>query len=114
MRAPDELEPRFPDALEWGDTIYVIVWNFKQGTNPQPLRIQLIGPGITRVEYTLSPRETSRAPRDNRDLKWVAMQSVTIQSSGNNFYTPGEKYELQVRCRKRRLDLRPRVGNHAN
>jgi hypothetical protein len=53
--APDELEPRFPDALEWGDTIYVVVWNFKQGTNPQPLRIQLIGPGVTRVEYTLSP-----------------------------------------------------------
>jgi hypothetical protein len=97
VRAPDELEPRFPDALEWGDTIYVIVWNFKQGTNPQPLRIQLIGPGITRVEYTLSPRETSSAPRDNPDLKWVAVQSVTIQSSGNNFYTPGEKYELQVR-----------------
>ena len=95
--APDELEPRFPDALEWGDTIYVIVWNFKQGTNPQPLRIQLIGPGVTRVEYTLSPRETSRAPRDNPSLNWVAMQSVTIQSSGNNFYTPGEKYELQVR-----------------
>jgi hypothetical protein len=90
-----ELEPRFPDALEWGDTIYVIVWNFKQGTNPQPLRIQLIGPGITRVEYTLSPRETRR--RDNSDLNWVAVQSVTIQSSGNNFYTPGEKYELQVR-----------------
>jgi hypothetical protein len=91
--APDELEPRFPDALEWGDTIYVVVWNFKQGTNPQPLRIQLIGPGVTRVEYTLSPR----APRDNPDLNWVAVQSVTIQSSGNNFYTPGEKYELQVR-----------------
>jgi outer membrane protein assembly factor BamB len=94
--APDELEPRFPDALEWGDTIYVIVWNFKQGTNPQPLRIQLIGPGVTRVEYTLTPRP-SRAPRDNSDLNWVAVQSVTIQSSGNNFYTPGEKYELQVR-----------------
>jgi outer membrane protein assembly factor BamB len=94
--APDELEPRFPDALEWGDTIYVVVWNFKQGTNPQPLRIQLIGPGVTRVEYTLSPRP-GRAPRDNPDLNWVAVQSVTIQSSGNNFYTPGEKYELQVR-----------------
>jgi len=48
------------------------------------------------VEYTLSPRP-SRAPRDNSDLNWVAVQSVTIQSSGNNFYTPGEKYELQVR-----------------
>jgi outer membrane protein assembly factor BamB len=94
---PDRLEPRFPDALEWGDTIYVIVWNFKQGTNPQPLRIQLIGPGVTRVEYTLTPRLTSSAPRDNPDLNWVAVQSVTIQSSGNNFYTPGEKYELQVR-----------------
>lgn len=93
---PDQLEPRFPDALEWGDTIYVILWNFKQGTNPQPLRIQLIGPGVTRVEYTLSPRR-GRAPRDNPDLIWVAVQSVTIQSSGNNFYTPGEKYELQVR-----------------
>jgi outer membrane protein assembly factor BamB len=94
---PDQLEPRFPDALEWGDTIYVVLWNFKHSANAKPLQIQLIGPGITRVEYTVSPRTTDRPPRDNSDLNWVAMQSVTIQSSGNNFYTPGEKYELQVR-----------------
>ncbi len=94
---PDELEPRFPDALEWGDTIYVVVWNFKQGTNPQPIRIQLIGPGVTRVEYTLAPRQTTRPPTGNPDLAWVAVQSITVQASGNNFYTPGEKYELQVR-----------------
>jgi outer membrane protein assembly factor BamB len=95
--APDRLEPRFPDALEWGDTIYVVLWNFKHTPNARPLQIQLIGPGITRVEYTVSPRTTDNPPRDNRHLNWVAVQSITIQSSGNNFYTPGEKYELQVR-----------------
>jgi outer membrane protein assembly factor BamB len=95
--APDRLEPRFPDALEWGDTIYVVLWNFKHTPNARPLQIQLIGPGITRVEYTVSPRTTNNPPRDNPNLNWVAVQSVTIQSSGNNFYTPGEKYELQVR-----------------
>jgi outer membrane protein assembly factor BamB len=95
--APDRLEPRFPDALEWGDTIYVVLWNFKHTPNARPLQIQLIGPGITRVEYTVSPRTTNNPPRDNPNLNWVAVQSITIQSSGNNFYTPGEKYELQVR-----------------
>jgi hypothetical protein len=94
---PEELEPRYPDALEWGDTFYVVVWNFKQGTNPQPLRVQLIGPGVTRVEYTLAPRQTANPPRDNPDLNYVAVQSISIQASGNNFYSPGEKYELQVR-----------------
>jgi outer membrane protein assembly factor BamB len=94
---PDQLEPRFPDALEWGDTIYVVLWNFKHTPNARPLQIQLIGPGITRVEYTVSPRTTNNPPRDNPNLNWVAVQSITIQSSGNNFYTPGEKYELQVR-----------------
>jgi outer membrane protein assembly factor BamB len=94
---PDQLEPRFPDALEWGDTIYVVLWNFKHAPNARPLQIQLIGPGITRVEYTVSPRRTDNPPRDNPNLNWVAVQSITIQSSGNNFYTPGEKYELQVR-----------------
>lgn len=98
---PDELTPIYPEALEWGDTIYVVVWNFRQGTNPQPLQVQLIGPGITRVEYTLAPRQTSNPPRDNPTdnptLDYVAVQSITIQASGNNFYSPGEKYELQVR-----------------
>ncbi|GIV10638.1 MAG: hypothetical protein KatS3mg020_0129 [Fimbriimonadales bacterium] len=94
---PDELEPRYPDALEWGDTFYVVVWNFKQGTNPQPLQVQIIGPGVTRVEYTLAPRQTSNPPRDNPNLNYVAVQAITIQASGNNFYSPGEKYELQVR-----------------
>ncbi|MFN7016254.1 MAG: PQQ-binding-like beta-propeller repeat protein [Fimbriimonadales bacterium] len=94
---PDELEPRYPEALEWGDTFYVVVWNFKLGSNPQPLRIQLIGPGITRVEYTLAPRQTANPPRDNPNLDYVAVQSVTIQASGSNFYSPGEQYELQVR-----------------
>ncbi|MFN3689315.1 MAG: PQQ-binding-like beta-propeller repeat protein, partial [Fimbriimonadales bacterium] len=94
---PDELEPQFPEALEWGDTFYVVAWNFKQGNNPSPLKVQLIGPGITRVEYTLAPRQTANPPRDNPDLNYVAVQSITIQASGNNFYSPGEKYELQVR-----------------
>ncbi|MCS7300096.1 MAG: PQQ-binding-like beta-propeller repeat protein, partial [Fimbriimonadales bacterium] len=95
--APDALDPEYPDALEWGDTFYVVVWNFKQGTNPREMRIQLIGPGITRAEYTLAPRRTNSPPEDNRDLNFVAMQSITIQSSGSNFFTPGEKYELQIR-----------------
>ncbi len=93
---PDELEPRFPDALEWGDTIYVVVWNFRHGTNPPPLKVQLIGPGITRVEYTLSARQTPNPPRDNPGLNFVAVQSITIQASGTNFLSPGRDYELQV------------------
>lgn len=95
--APDQMEPRFPDALEWGDTFFVVVWNFRQGTNPQPMRVQLIGPGITRVEFTLSPRQTASPPSGSPSLDWVAVQSVSIQASGNNFYSPGETYELQVR-----------------
>ncbi|MFQ3610168.1 MAG: PQQ-binding-like beta-propeller repeat protein, partial [Fimbriimonadales bacterium] len=94
---PDELDPIYPEALEWGDTIYVVVWNFKQGTSNLPIRVQLIGPGITRVEFTLAPRQTARPPQANPDLNYVAVQSISIQSSGNNFYTPGKGYELQVR-----------------
>ncbi len=94
---PDELDPIFPEALEWGDTIYVVVWNFKQGTNNLPIRVQLIGPGVTRVEFTLAPRQTSSPPQADPNLDYVAVQSISIQSSGNNFYTPGKGYELQVR-----------------
>jgi hypothetical protein len=95
---PDQLEPRFPDALEWGDTIYVIAWNFKQGTNPQPLQIQIVGSGNSSSPLTLDMvRRTESPPRDNPSLNWVAMKAVTIQPSGNNFYTPGKDYQLQVR-----------------
>ncbi len=93
---PDELEPQFPEAFEWGDTFYVVVWNFKHGNNPPPLKVQLIGPGITRVEYTLAARQTPNPPRDNPNLDFVAVQSITIQASGANFLSPGRDYELQV------------------
>jgi outer membrane protein assembly factor BamB len=96
--APDELEPRFPDALEWGDTIYVIAWNFKQGTNPQNLQVQIAGSGNSTSPFTLSMvRRTPRAPRSNPNLDWVAMTTISIQPSGNTFYTPGKDYVLQVR-----------------
>jgi outer membrane protein assembly factor BamB len=95
---PDRLEPRFPDALEWGDTIYVIAWNFRRGTNAQPLQIQIVGSGNSSSPLTLDMvRQTRRPPRDNPSLDWVAMKAVTIQPSGNNFYTPGKDYQLQVR-----------------
>jgi outer membrane protein assembly factor BamB len=96
--APDELEPRFPDALEWGDTIYVIAWNFRRGTNAQPIQIQIVGSGNSSSPLTLDMvSQTESPPRDNPSLDWVAMKAVTIQPSGSNFYTPGKDYQLQVR-----------------
>ncbi|OYT68698.1 MAG: hypothetical protein CFK48_10695, partial [Armatimonadetes bacterium CP1_7O] len=47
--------------------------------------------------YTLAPRQTPNPPRDNPNLDYVAVQSITIQSSGNNFFTPDTDYELQIR-----------------
>ncbi|MCS7209577.1 MAG: PQQ-binding-like beta-propeller repeat protein, partial [Fimbriimonadales bacterium] len=92
---PEDLEPEYPDALEWGDTFYVVLWNFKQGTDSRPLQVQVIGPGNTRVgqDYTITPR---RLERDGEEY-WVAVQSITIQSRGNDFFTPGPRYDLQVK-----------------
>ena len=97
-KRPDEVVGDWPKALEWGQTFYVIVWDFKLSgteTRRDQLAVQVVGPGITRVQYTLAPRKTDRPPATGRD--YIAVQSITIQASGNNFWTPGPEYELQLR-----------------
>lgn len=93
---PDELTPIYPDALEWGDRFYVVVWNFRQGTQPRQVRVQLFGPGVSRAEQVLQVRQTPNPPREDSTLDYIATGEFAIQPSANNFYTPGSTYELQV------------------
>lgn len=95
-KGPHEVIPDWDNrALEWGQTFYVILWNFKYGgTNPPA--IQVVGPGVTKADYTLAPRQlTANLPPSQ--MEWVAVQSVTVTATGQNFWTPGKGYELQVR-----------------
>jgi hypothetical protein len=97
-KRPDEVAAEWPKAMEWGQTFYVIVWDFRLSgteTRGDQFAVQVVGPGITRVQYVLAPRQTSAPPRSGRD--YVAVQSITIQASGSNFWTPGTEYELQLR-----------------
>ncbi len=98
-KGPHEVIPEWDKkAFEWGQTFYVILWNFKYGGS-RPPAIQFLGPGITKVEYTLAPRqlqeEQSRPPSG---YEWFAVQTVTMNPSGRNFWTPGDNYTLQVRA----------------
>jgi len=97
-KRPDEVAGDWRKALEWGQTFYVIVWDFKltgTETRRDQLAVQVVGPGVSRVQYTLAPRKTDAPPASGRD--YVAVQSITIQASGTNFWTPGPEYELQLR-----------------
>ncbi|MEN3000615.1 MAG: PQQ-binding-like beta-propeller repeat protein [Armatimonadota bacterium] len=96
-KKPSEVPGDWPKALEWGQTFYVIVWDFELSgteTRRDQLAVQVVGPGITRVQYTLAPRKTDAPPNPNRT--YIAVQSITIQASGSNFWTPGTEYELQL------------------
>ncbi|GBC91887.1 Outer membrane protein assembly factor BamB [bacterium HR15] len=97
-KKPDEVVGDWPKALEWGQTFYVIVWDFKLSgteTRRDQLAVQVVGPGVSRVQYVLAPRKTDSPPASGRD--YIAVQSITIQASGSNFWTPGPEYELQLR-----------------
>jgi hypothetical protein len=97
-KKPDEVTPEWPKALEWGQTFYVIVWDFELSgteTRADQLAVQVIGPGVTRVHHVLAPRKTTAPP--NPERTYIAVQSVTVQASGNNFWSPGLEYELQLR-----------------
>jgi outer membrane protein assembly factor BamB len=97
-KKPDEVTPEWPKALEWGQTFYVIVWDFRLSgteTRADQLAVQVVGPGVTRVHYTLAPRKTDNPPPSGLD--YIAVQSITLQASGNNFWSPGTEYELQLR-----------------
>ncbi len=98
QKAPNEVVPEWPGVLEWGQTFYVIVWDFKLSgteTRRDQVAVQVVGPGVSRVQYVLAPRTTERAPNPERN--WIAVQSITVQASGSNYWTPGPEYELQLR-----------------
>ena len=96
-KKPNEVTPEWPKALEWGQTFYVIVWDFElsgRETRADQLAVQVVGPGVTRVHYALSPRKTDAPP--NPERTYIAVHSITVQPSGNNFWSPGSEYELQL------------------
>jgi outer membrane protein assembly factor BamB len=66
-RNPRDVSPDWPKALEWGQTFYVIVWDFELSgteTRRDQLAVQVVGPGVTHVEHVLSPVK----PDPQRDL----------------------------------------------
>ncbi len=97
-KKPDEVRGEWLKALEWGQTFYVIVWDFEltgSEARGDQFAVQVVGPGISRVLYTLRPQKTTAPPASGRD--YIAVQSITVQASGSNFWTPGPEYELQLR-----------------
>jgi hypothetical protein len=62
-KKPDEVTPEWPKALEWGQTFYVIVWDFELSgteTRADQLAVQVIGPGVTRVHYAAGTAQDHR------------------------------------------------------
>lgn len=93
---PHQVPPKWRDAFDWGETFYVIVWNFKSNRAPQ---VQVVGPGITREERaggTLLTLDARLVPDDNYPN--VALYEFRVNPSGQNFWTPGKGFELQIRA----------------
>ncbi|MCW5934533.1 MAG: PQQ-binding-like beta-propeller repeat protein [Fimbriimonadia bacterium] len=87
------------DALEWGQTFYVILWNFKRGTGSnasRPINVLITGPGNLREQRPANTQTTTNPPQEDPDLDVIAVLSFTVQANGQNFWSPGRGYEMQI------------------
>lgn len=93
---PHQVPPKWRDAFEWGETFYVIVWNFKHNTGNQP-QVQIVGPGLTDEKGT-NPKILVMDARlvPNDEYRNVVIYEFRINPSGQKFWTPGRGFELQV------------------
>lgn len=93
---PHQIPPKWRDAFEWGETFYVIVWNYKHNTGTQP-QVQVVGPGLTEERGTNQQAlvmDARLVPND--EYRNVVIYEFRINPSGQKFWTPGRGFELQV------------------
>ncbi|MCS6919343.1 MAG: hypothetical protein NZM28_06200, partial [Fimbriimonadales bacterium] len=98
---PEELRPEYPRAFEWGDTFYVVLWNFKHSSQRQTPKVEVLGPGGTSAATGVNLVQISNPPQNEPNLDYIAWAQVTIQPAGGNqgnanIYTPGRGYGLRI------------------
>jgi hypothetical protein len=89
----------FPEALEWGQVFYVIVWNFKRtSNNSSTLTITINGPH--NVNKSIQLTDFRRLPTPpNRDLPeydGIFWARVEVRPEASCAWTPGRGYRIGI------------------
>jgi hypothetical protein len=89
----------FPEALEWGQVFYVIVWNFKStSNNSSTLTITINGPH--NVNKSIQLTDFRRLPTPpNRDLPeydGIFWARVEVRPEASCAWTPGRGYRIGI------------------
>jgi len=89
----------FPEALEWGQVFYVIVWNFKRtSNNSSTFTITINGPHNVNKSIQLTDFRTLPNP-PNRDLpeyNGIVWARVEVRPEASCAWTPGRGYRIGI------------------
>ncbi len=98
---PEDLRAEYPKAFEWGDTFYVVIWNFKHGTLSQTPKVEVVGQGGVSAANPVNLVQIPNPPQNEPDLDYIAWAHVKIvPASGGqstlSIYTPGQDYAIRI------------------
>jgi hypothetical protein len=86
----------FPEALEWGQVFYVIVWNFKRtSNNSSTLTITINGPHNVNKSIQLTDFRTL-PNRDLPEYNGIVWARVEVRPEASCAWTPGRGYRIGI------------------
>ncbi|MCW5946779.1 MAG: PQQ-binding-like beta-propeller repeat protein [Fimbriimonadales bacterium] len=95
---PDLYPPPTVPALEWGETMYVVAYDFDYPAPPDPaptIRFNVRGPGGLNIRID-RPAELVPGLAPGDPNSGFAVAGIPINATGNNFFTPGDQIRVDI------------------
>ncbi|HWP30958.1 MAG TPA: hypothetical protein VNK96_04415 [Fimbriimonadales bacterium] len=94
----DIYPPPMRPALEWGQRLYCVAWNYPyqiNGDPPPTIRFEVKGPGGINVRYDRQS-QLVQGKNPNDPASGYAVVGIPFIASGANFLTPGDNITVSV------------------
>ncbi len=95
---PDLFPPPTIPALEWGETMYILAYDFEFPAPPDPaptIRFTVRGPGGLNIRVD-RPAELVAGATPGNPGSGFAVAGIPINATGNNFFTPGDQIRVDI------------------
>lgn len=94
----DLYPPPTVPALEWGETMYLVAYDFDYPAPPDPvptIRFIVTGPGGLNIRVD-RPAELVPGTAPGDPNSGFAVAGIPINATGNNFFTPGDGINVDI------------------